>query len=153
MALAMSSFFKYNEQTMIHIKDIEKALSDINCCMMSTIDENGQINSRPMLHNKTIGYNDGNLYFFSMKDTRKVRDIKENPTISLTYQNTENTLFIQVHGKAKLCEKPEEMAPYWDKQLDLWWSQRENTPQICMIHIHVSWIRYWSQGKDCTIEP
>lgn len=133
------------------IKDIEKALQCIDCCMMTTIDSQGNINTRPMLQNKEAAY-DGNLYFFSMKDTRKVLDLEKNPNISLTYQDKENTLFIQIHGMGEIVEKPDEMAPFWDKKLDLWWPQQEHTPEICMIRIRVSRIRYWHQGKDCTME-
>lgn len=132
-------------------QDIEKALQSIDCCMMTTIDDNGNINTRPMLQNKEALY-DNNIYFFSMKDTRKIRDLEKNPTISLTYQDKENTLFIQVHGKGEIVEKSEEMEPYWDKKLNLWWSQQQHTPGICMIRIRISHIRYWHQGKDCTVE-
>jgi general stress protein 26 len=130
---------------------ISSLLQSIDVCMMTTISCNGDINSRPMLQNKETEYN-GYLYFFSLEDTRKVRDLSDIPTISLTYQDKENTMFLQIHGEGEIVNLPAEMAPHWDKKLDTWWHNREDTPGMCMIRVKVSWIRYWHQGKDVIIE-
>jgi general stress protein 26 len=131
-------------------KELSTILQSFDVCMMTTIDNNGEINSRPMLQNKEAEY-DGYLYFFSREDTRKVRDLNDIPTISLTYQDKENTMFLQAHGEGEIVHSPAEMAPHWDKKLDTWWHEREYTPGMCMMRVKVSWLRYWYQGKDVVI--
>lgn len=122
----------------------------MDCCMMTTVGQNGEIHSRPMLHNKVLEI--GNtLYFFSMKETLKIRDLAENAAISLTYQNKANETYIQIFGNASVEENPSMMQPHWDTKLDLWWSEQAHTEGICMIAIKVEWIRYWFQGKNETI--
>jgi general stress protein 26 len=132
-------------------QEISTLLRSIDVCMMTTIDSNGDINSRPMLQNKEAEY-DGYLYFFSLKDTRKVRDLNDIPTISLTYQDKEGTLFLQAHGEGEIVDSIEAMTPHWDKKLNLWWHEQEHTPGMCMIRVKVAWIRYWYQGKDVVFE-
>jgi general stress protein 26 len=132
-------------------QEISTLLQSFDVCMMTTISGEGDINSRPMLQNKEAEYN-GYLHFFSLKDTRKVRDLNDIPTISLTYQDKENTMFLQVHGEGEIINSTAEMAPHWDKKLDTWWHERENTPEMCMIRVKVTWIRYWNQGKDYVFE-
>ena len=132
-------------------QEVSALLQTFDVCMMTTISMDGDINSRPMLQNKEVEY-DGYLYFFSLKDTRKVRDLQDIPTVSLTYQDKENTMFLQVHGEAEMTDSPKEMAPFWDNNLDKWWHLREHTEGMCMIRVKVAWIRYWNQGKDVVVE-
>lgn len=132
-------------------KDIAQILQQLDCCMMTTIDGNGNMNTRPMLHNKSAQF-DGKVYYFSMQDTRKVRDLNENPNISLTYQNRDNTLFLQLSGKGEVVYDSEKMKPHWDNSLDLWWKERERTPGMCMVCIHVSKARVWHEGKDVIVD-
>ena len=119
--------------------------------MMTTISMDGDINTRPMLQNKAVEF-DGFLYFFSLINTRKVRDLNDIPTISLTYQDKEGTTFLQLHGEGELTNSTKEMAAHWDHNLDKWWPLKEHTEQLCMIRMKVLWARYWHQGKDLVLE-
>jgi general stress protein 26 len=132
-------------------QEISALLQTFDVCMMTTISNEGEINSRPMLQNKDAEYN-GYLYFFSLKETRKVLDLMDIPTISLTYQDKEGKQFLQVHGEGEITDSTKEMAPFWDKNLDKWWSLQEHTDGMCMIRVRVSWVRYWHQGEDCVFE-
>ena len=132
-------------------QEVSTLIKSFDVCMMTTIDSNGDINSRPMLQNKEAEFN-GYLYYFSLMDTRKVRDLYDIPTISLTYQDKEGKQFLQVHGEAELTNDTKLMAKHWDAALDTWWPLREHTERMCMIVVKVSWIRHWHEGKDKLIE-
>ncbi len=132
------------------ITEIKKLISKTDACMMTTISIDGKINSRPMLCNHQI---DGlkNLFFFCMKDSIKVSDLQNNNKISLIFSDSTNGLYANIQGIATITDNKSEMAQHWDKKLDVWWKDQENTPNICMIHCHNETIRYWHQGKDNTI--
>ena len=132
-------------------QEISALLQTFDVCMMTTIDGNGDINSRPMLQNKEKEY-DGYLYFFSLENTRKVLDVSDIPTISLTYQDKEGKQFLQMHGEGEIINSTKEMAAHWDKNLDKWWPLQEHTKGMCMIKVKVAWARYWCQGSDEVFE-
>ena len=132
-------------------QEVSALLQTFDVCMMTTIGMDGEINSRPMLQNKEAEF-DGYLYFFSLEDTRKVRDLNDIPTISLTYQDKEGTKFLQLHGEGEITNSTKEMAAHWDSNLDKWWALREHTEGMCMIRVKVSWARYWHQGQDLVFE-
>lgn len=131
----------------MNIKTISKRVAACDCCMMTTVGKNGELHSRPMLHNKTLEIND-TLYFFSMKNAMKIHDLDSNPVISLTYQQSDKGGFIQIYGNGYVEDNPEKMAPHWDKQLDAWWPGGAHTEGICMIRVEIKWIRYWFDGND-----
>ena len=105
-----------------------------------------------MLHNKAMP-NCDEVYFFSLKKTRKIDDIRANKNISLAFQNKENTTFIQQRGIAEIVEDKETMTRHWDKNLLTWWKEGANTPDICMIRVQVKQIRCWHEGVETIIEP
>ena len=148
--LALSLRTKTTTRTMT-LQEISALLQTFDVCMMTTINSNGDINSRPMLQNKEIEFK-GYLYFFSLIDTRKVHDLNDIPTVSLTYQDKEGKQFLQLHGEAELTNSTHEMVQHWDNALDTWWPLREHTERMCMIRVKVAWGRYWHQGKDVVFE-
>src|SRR4051812_2689348 len=100
------------------LRYISTKMKDLDLCMMNTIGARGAINSRPMSNNRDVRY-DGNSYFFSNMDTHKVKDLQNNPTVSLTF-NGKKGLFIQVSGKAKLVKSRAVMEEHWVDSLDQW---------------------------------
>ncbi|MDD3788383.1 MAG: pyridoxamine 5'-phosphate oxidase family protein [Petrimonas sp.] len=129
------------------VKELAQHIRRIDCCMMTTLDADGNFRSRPML---TILKEDdlNNLHFFCMKDSQKIRDLMANAAISLTYQEPGSGLYIQVYGKAELTGEPAQMRPYWDKKLNVWWPREADTEGISMISVKTQWVRYWFEGKN-----
>ena len=123
------------------IKDIAKAMKEIDFCMMTTVDERGTLYSRPMSNNSQVEFN-GDTYFFTLEETEKRHNIKQNPRVSLTYQGNDN-LFIQVFGEASLEQEKEKMKQYWNKDLNAWFKDGINTDGLCMIHVKAKWVEFW----------
>ena len=128
------------------IKDIAKAMKEIDFCMMTTVDENGTLYSRPMSNNSQVEF-DGDTYFFTLEETEKRQNIKQNPRVSLTYQGNDN-LFIQVFGKASLVQEKEKMKQYWNKDLNAWFKDGLSTEGLCMIHVKAKWVEFWKNEHN-----
>ena len=130
----------------ISMKKMTEWMKDIDFCMMTTLDGRGSMHSRPMSNNKEVDYS-GDTYFFTMKDTGKVRQIMETPRTSLTYQGAKG-LFIQVYGESHLIEQKAKMKEFWHKELDTWFQDGIDTEGLCMIRVRAHKIHYWQQEKE-----
>lgn len=72
------------EQEAAHSQDGNAAkigdfIKDIDFTMMTTVDEAGELQSRPMSTQKAEF--DGNVYFFTFEDSNKIRHIARNPKV------------------------------------------------------------------------
>ena len=134
------------------IDDISEAMRDIDFCLLSTRAENGAIAARPMSNNREVDY-DGDSYFFTWADSRTVQDIARDPQVGLGFQGKGGLMgkpgmFIAVEAAAEVVRDKDEFAAHWTKDLDRWFEQGVDTPNLAMIKAHASRIHYWDGGDE-----
>lgn len=132
------------------MEELSKELSKIDFCMFNTSD-NGRINCRPMSNNGDVDY-DGDSWFFSYENTRKVSAIGLEPQVALTFTAPPSLLgkpgiFIAVDGEASLIRDKAQFEEHWVKDLDRWFPDGIDTPGIVLIKVSASTIEYWD-GED-----
>ena len=98
-------------------KDVAKAVRDMDLCFMSTHGADGTISSRPMSNNAQVDW-DGDNWFFSHGDTRKVRELEADPAVTLDFQSRDSWITLQ--GEAELHREKALFADHWTKDLDCW---------------------------------
>jgi general stress protein 26 len=136
--------------TTMSMEELSKKLGKIDFCMFNT---NGPetIVTRPMSNNGDVEY-DGDSWFFSYEDTKKVRDINRNTSVMLTFTAPPSLLgkpgiFIAVDGQASLINDKARFEEHWAKDLDRWFPQGIDTPGIVLIKVSARMIEYWD-GED-----
>ena len=87
------------------IKKVAKLMRNLDFCMMTTQSEDG-MRARPMSNNGEVEF-DGDVWFFSAADARKVDDIERHPQVHLGYADTENFVFISMTGEAAIVRDKE----------------------------------------------
>lgn len=134
----------------MNIEELKALFAQVDVCMMTTIGEQGVINSRPMLCNHTDELL-SEMYFFCMKDSLKTKDIAHNANVSLIFQDKDLGFDANMMCQATLIDDVDSMAAHWDPKLEVWWSEKEHTPNLCMIRCQVHHIRYWHEGTHAEI--
>ena len=130
---------------------LSKKLADIDFCMFNTHGDAGDMPSRPMSNNGDVDY-DGDSWFFSYDDTRKVREIAAHAEVTLTFTEPPSLLgkpgiFLAIHGTASLIRDKAQFEAHWVKDLDRWFPQGIDTPGIVLIKVSAKSIDYWD-GED-----
>lgn len=133
------------------LPELSKKMQKIDFCMLSAKDAAGVISSRPMSNNGEVDY-DGDSYFFSYTDTRKIRELTADPTVSLTFTAPPSLLgkpgiFIAVEGHASLIADKVVFEAHWTSDLDRWFPQGIDTPGIVLIKVKADTAEYWD-GED-----
>ena len=115
------------------LPELAKKMQKIDFCMMITKSEFGAIASRPMSNNGEVDY-DGDSYFFSYTDTRKVRELEADPNVTLDFQSKDT--WISVRGQARLHRDDRALfEAHWTKDLDRWFEQGIDTPGLTLIEV------------------
>jgi len=129
---------------------ISTKMKTIDICMMSTAGARGSINSRPMSNNRDVTYK-GESFFFSHKDTRKVKDIERSSSVTLSYEG-EKGLYIIVTGKARIIRSKAAFEEHWVPDLEQWFSKGVDTPGLVLIAVKAQKIHYWNNYKEGDID-
>ncbi|MEB2848494.1 pyridoxamine 5'-phosphate oxidase [Rhizobiales bacterium RZME27] len=137
--------------TTMTMEELSKKLAKIDFCMFNTTGGSGRINSRPMSNNGDVEY-DGDSWFFSYEDTRKVSEIGRNSGLALTFTAPPSILgkpgiFIAIDGQATLIRDKAQFEQHWVRDLDRWFPEGIDTPGILLIKVSAQAIDYWD-GED-----
>lgn len=129
-----------------NIQKIGKFIMDIDFTMMTTVDENGDLQSRPMSTQKTEF--DGDVYFFTFEDTNKVRHIRSNPRVNLAYTAPDQQTYVSLKGQAEISQDRAKMEELWQPQLNAWFPDGLETPGITLIKVGVETAEYWDSHSS-----
>lgn len=136
--------------------EIAAKLKKIDFCMMSTKGSAQEISNRPMSNNGDVEY-DGDSWFFSYEDTRKVADIGRDPGVTLSFAEPPGLLgkpgiFISIEAQAELIRDKSAFAQHWMKALDRWFPDGPETPGLVLIKVRADRVKYWDGEENGTIE-
>lgn len=144
-------------------KDVAKAMRDMDLCFMSTHGGDGTISSRPMSNNAQVDW-DGDNWFFSHGDTRKVRELEADPAVTLDFQSRDSWITL-LQGEAELHRDKALFADHWTKDLDRWFQAGIDTSGLTLIQVRarlaevngrmgegrVDLTRHWNSGAAVPI--
>ncbi|RYD53032.1 MAG: pyridoxamine 5'-phosphate oxidase [Sphingobacteriales bacterium] len=135
----------------VSLKSLAAKMKNLDFCMMTTTDGRGTQHTRPMSNNGQVEY-DGTSWFFTYLDSNKVRQIQNHPHATLTYQ-TPDMLFVECYGDASVITQKSMMADHWVEELNRWFPQGLETPDICMVKVTANRVRFWDQEGDGEYRP
>lgn len=131
-------------QEIEHIKksrELAAKLKDIKIAMLTTITNEGKSHSRPMYTFEL--QDDGIIWMFISKDSRKVQEIQTNPNVLLNYSNPEHDLYVTVNGKATISEDHSKIEELWSDRFKLWFPYGKDDPNLCLLKIEPQEAEYW----------
>ena len=135
----------------LSLHDLSKKMAKLDFTMMATRSSNGTLTARPMSNNGDVSY-DGNSYYFTYEEALTVRDIESDANVALGFARksgifVSNGLYIAVEGKAELIRDKAAFKAHWTSDLDVWFEQGVDTPNLVLIKVHATRIKYWD-GED-----
>ncbi|MGE7368676.1 pyridoxamine 5'-phosphate oxidase family protein [Neorhizobium sp. NPDC001467] len=142
--------------TTMTMEELSKKLAKIDFCMFDTLGGPQGLKSRPMSNNGDVEY-DGDSWFFSYEDTRKVKEIDQDNRVGLTFTAPPSILgkpgiFIAIEGEASLIRDKAQFEKHWVKDLDRWFPQGIDTPGILLIKVSAKAIEYWDGEENSRID-
>lgn len=104
----------------------------MDICFMVTKDGDGFC-SRPMSNNNDVDW-DGDNWFFSNGDTRKVTQIEADATVTLTFSGESD--WVSLNGSAVLHRDDRVLfEEHWVPDLERWFEQGVDTPGLTLVQV------------------
>lgn len=128
------------------LETIAKKMKSLDFCMLVTQDGHNAYHSRPMSNNGKVEF-DGNSWFFTYDDSKKVKHIEADHKVTLIYQ-TDKMLFIECYGTASIIKQKSMLADKWVDGLERWFPQGIDTPGICLLKVTATRIQFWDREEE-----
>ncbi len=127
-------------------KAIAKAMAKIDFCMMQTVGDT-EVNTRPMSNNGEVEY-DGDNWFFSHRDSNKVREIAADNRVHLVFADNQDPSFIAVWGEGEIVDDDSLKEKFWHKELEQWFENGPQGPSVVLIKVSANKIQTWGRVGD-----
>jgi len=124
---------------------VKELVSRSRVGMLGTL-EAGLMKFRPMSH---VDIDDeGNIWFFTSKDSWKAEDIQRNPTVQLIYINESDSSYLSIEGTAYLSFDQPRMRELFNSFVKAWFPKGLKDPSLALLMVHPMEMEYWSNDDS-----
>lgn len=141
--IAMNNERKENLQKLIDL------IKDIDFTMMTTVDDDGSLRSRPM-STQEIG-EDGIMWFFTGYESGKTHEIKNDSHVNLSYSKPSDNVYVSVSGRATISKDKAKIEELWSPELKAWFPGGKDDPNIGLIRVDIDKAEYWDSPDSAVI--
>jgi general stress protein 26 len=129
------------------IKKVAKLMGDLDFCMLTTHTKGGGLRARPMSNNGQVEF-DGDVWFFSAANSRKVREIEATPRVHLSYSDLDQWRFVSMTGRARIVRDTQKKRDLWMEDLRRWFDEGPESDAIVLIKVTPTVVSYWTKKDD-----
>jgi general stress protein 26 len=126
-------------------RSVEKLLDlikDIDFCMLTTLDDDGCLRSRPMSTNGKVEEN-GDLWFFTYASSHKVTEVNRHHQVNVSFSAPDKQCYVSLCGMAELVRDRAKMQELWKPELKAWFPQELDEPDIGLLKVTATKAEYW----------
>jgi len=137
-------------ETQARTGDLEKLrdmIKDIDFCMLTTLDEQGDPHSRPMSSNGDIDAN-GDLWFFTNASSHKVSEVEQSPKVNVSFADPDNQRYVSVTGIAHLVRDEQKIDELWRPEFKMWFPQGKDDPEVALLKVSLEKGEYWDSPSS-----
>lgn len=131
-------------------KKLYELIKDVRIAMMTSVESDGSLHSRPMYSHKADEA--GDLWFFTHGRTPKVGELAKDSQVNLAYSNPDDQTYVSVSGKAEIVREQAKIKELWSEGLRTWFPKGPDDPDIALIRVHPHGGEYWDQPSRTIVQ-
>jgi general stress protein 26 len=136
-----------NENQGDNLKKIRDLIKDIDYAMLTTIDSEGKLHSRPMSTNREVEFN-GDVWFFTYASSLKVNEINHQHEVNVSYAAPNKNSYVSLTGTAEIIRDKDKLKELWQPQLKAWFPKELDEPDIALLKVNVEKAEYWDSPSS-----
>ncbi len=129
------------------LQKVRDLVKDIDFCMLTTVDENGDLHGRPMSSNGQID-EAGNLWFFTRVSSHKVSEIENLPKVNVSFSDPDNQHYVSISGAAQLVRDRNKIEELWKPEFKIWFPQGTDDPEVSLLRVRLEKAEYWDSPSS-----
>ncbi|MGB7371204.1 pyridoxamine 5'-phosphate oxidase family protein [Erythrobacter sp.] len=134
------------------LAEITKRMRAIDICMLVTkTGKDAKIAARPMSNNQDVDRDDGTTYHFASDDGRIDDDLRRSNECGATY--SDGDFWAAIQGTARLIHDRSTMEEHWVPDLEKWFEDGLDSPDLVLIEVVPSRIAWWEGRENGELTP
>lgn len=126
-------------------------IKGIRVAMMTTLDDNGRLNSRPMATLSHAGFEDNTLWFFTRLDSQKVAELDRHWRVNLAYSEPEKQDYVSLSGIGSVVRDKDKIRFLWREIMTTWFPKGVDDPELALLKINVDQAEYWDSPSSTMV--
>lgn len=131
----------HHTQDKSDVKLLSDKIKGIRIAMMTTIEQDNVLRSRPMV-TQDMEF-DGDLWFFTYDNAAKVGQLAAHNQVNLSYAKESDNLYISASGTSELVRDRKKVKDLWKPMLKAWFPNGPDDPNIALLKVHVESAEIW----------
>jgi general stress protein 26 len=127
---------------------VREIIKDSRMAMLTTIDEDGRLVSKPMA-TQDVEF-DGDVYFIAERSSHKVRNVQRDPRVNVAYAGS--SAWVSLSGDAEVVDDPAKLAELWNMFTDAWLEGGPDNPENVLIKVTASSAEYWDTPNSKVVQ-
>lgn len=125
-------------------------IKDVRICMMTSIEPDGSLHSRPMYSHKADDH--GDIWFFSRARDPKIGELRTESEVNLAFADPSDQNYVSVSGQAEIVMDKAKVKELWSEGLRTWFPKGPDDPDIALIRVHPSGGEYWDSPSRTVLQ-
>ncbi len=127
------------------IKHLASIIKGIRFAMLTTVEEDGSLHSRPMT-TQDVEF-DGDLWFFTRADAPKVNEAIVHRKVNVSFADSDASKFVSASGTAELVRERSKLEQYWKAAYKIFFPQGLDDPELALLKVNVHTVEYWDSAN------
>ena len=128
------------------IEKLKELTKEVNICMFTTLHENNNLMSRPMV--TTSVDEEGNAWFFTNEFSEKIQEVSKDNVVNLIYAHPVKNIYVNVKGTCSLIIDRSKMEEFWEPSLKTWFPEGLDDPKICLLKVSTETAYFWNNASS-----
>jgi general stress protein 26 len=129
---------------------LDELIKDIRIAMLTTVDEDGSLRSRPMAAPQVAF--DGELWFFTEADAPEVGEAPRHHQVNVSFADPEHQRYVSISGSATLVRDRQKMETLWSPWFRTWFPQGLDEPHLTLLKVDVEKAEYWDAPSSTMVQ-
>jgi general stress protein 26 len=133
-----------------NIGELAAVLSDLRVAMLTTVEADGSLRSRPMVIQESPF--DGSLWFLTDVETAKVYEIEHERHVNLSSAHPDDQKYVSLSGTASIVRDPAKVKELWTPAHQAWFPRGVGDPKIALLRVAVTKAEYWNSQQNEVVQ-
>jgi general stress protein 26 len=129
---------------------LQELIKDIKIAMLTTVNEDGQLRSRPMA-TQEVNLDDA-LWFLTDTNAAKVSEVSQQQQVNLVYMDEKSQKYVSISGSAQTFRDQHKVQELWNPLLKAWFPKGPEDPLIAVMKVKPEFAEYWDAPSGTIVQ-
>jgi len=132
------------------IAKLREMINEIQFAMLTTVEDDGSLRSRPMAVQQTEG--DADLWFFTFGGAPKAGEVRRDDRVNASFSDNKKSRWVSVSGRAAIVRDRAKMEELYTPFLKAWFPKGLDEPDLALLRVEVEQAEYWDSGSSKMVQ-